>query len=71
MKADLGIDASTKVSQVMRDWPCTVRVFLDHGMLCVGCSAARFHSLSKACLDHGIPEKAFLKELTIAVEAAA
>ncbi len=37
------------VFDVMERWPESPQVFLKHGMLCVGCAIARFHTLGEAC----------------------
>ena len=37
------------VSDVMNDWPATIRVFLDFKMGCVGCPIACFHTVDDAC----------------------
>ncbi len=55
------------VDEVMRQWPVTIRVFLDHRMRCVGCSVAPFHGVAFACLEHGVNESRFLAALEAAV----
>ena len=37
------------VDDVMRQWPGTIRVFLDFKFMCVGCPIACFHSVEDAC----------------------
>lgn len=54
------------VSDIMRYWPSTVRVFLDRGMLCVGCPIGGFHTLANAAYEHGLD----LQELQSEVDAA-
>lgn len=51
------------VDEVMRRWPATIRVFLHHGMLCVGCPIATFHTISDAAREHGLDETVLRKEL--------
>jgi len=52
-----------EVDGVMRQWPSTIRVFLEHGMHCVGCPIACFHSVEDACREHGVELEGFLSEL--------
>lgn len=40
------------VDDVMRPWPETIRIFLEHGFLCVGCPVGAFHSVEDACREH-------------------
>jgi hybrid cluster-associated redox disulfide protein len=51
------------VDEVMRRWPATIRVFLDHRMRCVGCPIASFHTIDDACREHGLDRTAFVAVL--------
>jgi hybrid cluster-associated redox disulfide protein len=44
-------------------WPTAASVFLAHGMLCFGCPIAPFHTVIDACLDYGLDEMQFRREL--------
>lgn len=56
----MAIEAQTLVDTVMRRWPPTIRVFLDHRFHCVGCPIACFHTVEDACREHGADLAAFL-----------
>jgi hybrid cluster-associated redox disulfide protein len=59
------------VDDVMRQWPGTIRVFLDFKFMCVGCPIACFHSVEDACREHKAELDAFLQALNaITLEAA-
>src|SRR6188508_1909479 len=49
---DLG--STLLVDDVMRRWPATIRVFLDHKMRCIGCPIAAFHTVDDACHEHQV-----------------
>jgi hybrid cluster-associated redox disulfide protein len=51
------------VSDVMSEWPATIRVFLDFKMGCVGCPIACFHTVDDACGEHHVDREAFVKAL--------
>lgn len=51
------------VYEVMERWPESPRVFLKHGMMCVGCAVARFHSLGEACEFQEVSLDAFCDDL--------
>lgn len=55
---------------LMERWPCTISVFLRHGMLCVGCQVTEFHTVADACREHCVDKDDFLQELTDAVRKA-
>ncbi|WP_246707365.1 DUF1858 domain-containing protein [Mesorhizobium sp. NZP2077] len=61
------IDPNMSVDDVMRKWPASIAVLIRHGMHCVGCHIAPFHSIAEACQDHRIDEGEFLKGLESAV----
>jgi hybrid cluster-associated redox disulfide protein len=54
---------------IMREWPATIRVILDHGLLCVGCPVASFHTLSEAAREHSVDESSLVRDIQIAAGA--
>ena len=63
------VDPDMPVDTLMRNWPATVRVFMKHQMLCIGCPIGPFHTVTDACLAHGVVEESFVNELEEAVNA--
>lgn len=61
------LDLSKSVDDIMRLWPQTIRVFLDHRMHCVGCPIGTFHSIADSCRAHGVDIDAFTAELRRAI----
>ena len=64
----IGMD--TLVDDVMRSHPVTLRTFLDHKMICVGCPIGGFHTVADACREHGVEAIGFVAALR-AVDAGA
>lgn len=60
------IESTQSVDDVMRHWPATIRVFLNHGMRCVGCPIACFHTVDEACHEHRVDHETFLADLRAA-----
>jgi len=56
------------IGQVVQQYPQTIRVFLSHGLMCVGCAAARFENVEQGAMAHGIDVDALMKDLNAAVE---
>lgn len=54
---------SMSMDDMMRIWPQTIRVILDHHMLCVGCPIARFQTVSDACKEHCVDKDRFLEDI--------
>ena len=66
----LTVDPDMPVDTIMRRWPATVRVFMKHRMLCIGCPIGPFHTVTDACLAHGVSEVSFVHELEDAMQLA-
>jgi hybrid cluster-associated redox disulfide protein len=48
--------AELTVSEIMRRWPATMRLFIDHRLLCVGCPIAPFHTIADVAREHQVDE---------------
>ncbi len=57
------------MEEIMREWPEAIRVVLDHGLFCVGCPIASFHTPDDAIREHGIDGEAFLSALRATAKA--
>lgn len=67
----MAITKEMSIGEVVQKYPQTVKVFLRHGLMCVGCAAARFENLEQGAIAHGINVEALVKDLNAAVEPAA
>ena len=63
-------DRQMSMDEVMREWPATIGVILDHGMLCVGCPIATFHTVVDAVREHGIEEAELVRDLQAVIETS-
>jgi hybrid cluster-associated redox disulfide protein len=66
LEAIMPVESTQLVDDVMRQWPATIRVFLNHKMRCVGCPIACFHTVDDACREHGTDREWFLADLRAA-----
>jgi hybrid cluster-associated redox disulfide protein len=66
----MSIEATRPVDEIMRQWPATIRVFLDYQMRCVGCPIGCFHTVEDACREHGADRIKFLADLRAAAAKA-
>lgn len=69
MKRKSPMDPDVTMDEIMRLWPSTIPVILRHGMLCVGCPIAGFHTTQDACDEHGVEPGPFLRDLEAAARA--
>lgn len=56
------------ITEVVSKYPETVPVFMQHGMGCLGCAAARFENIEQGALAHGINVDKLIEDLNKAVE---
>jgi hybrid cluster-associated redox disulfide protein len=61
------LDPDMPVDEIMRRWPATIRVFMRHRMLCIGCPIGVFHTVTDACIAHELDQHAFETELLAAM----
>ena len=62
------LDEDMTMDEIMRRWPATIRVVLDHGMLCVGCPIAPFHTVEDAVREHHIDGVRFRHDIETAIK---
>jgi hybrid cluster-associated redox disulfide protein len=59
----MAIQLNDAVEVVLRKWPATFWIFLEHRLRCAGCPLACFCSIKSACEGHGVDAQAFLEAL--------
>lgn len=57
------------ITDVVTKHPQTARVFMEHGMGCLGCAAAQFETIEQGASAHGVDAETLVKALNQAVEA--
>lgn len=62
------ITKEMRIQEIVAEHPETVRIFFKHGLMCVGCAAARFESLAQGALAHGIDADALVADLNANLE---
>jgi hybrid cluster-associated redox disulfide protein len=64
------IDPKATVSDVLNLHPTTMRVFIDHGMACIGCVIAPYHTIAEACAEYNLAAEKFVREMTDALNGS-
>jgi len=65
------ITKSMPIGEVVRLYPETIPVFLQHGLMCFGCAVARFENVEQGALAHGIDADLLITDLNAAVASPA
>ena len=60
---EMVITAEMKIGDVVQQYPESVKVFLSHGLMCVGCAVARFENIEQGATAHGIDVDALIQDL--------
>ncbi|WP_455707753.1 DUF1858 domain-containing protein [Mesorhizobium sp. ORM8.1] len=55
------------MDEIMRMSPAAIRIVLQHGMLCIGCPIASFHTVSDAAREHDLNEEQLSRDLQATV----
>ena len=58
------------IGEVVQNYPQTIEVFLQHGLMCFGCAIARFENVEQGAMAHGINVDTLMKDLNAAVPQA-
>ncbi|MDD3717086.1 MAG: DUF1858 domain-containing protein [Actinomycetota bacterium] len=59
----MAITKDMTIQEVVENNPETIRVFLEHGLHCIGCAVARFENIEQGAMAHGIDVQALIKDL--------
>jgi hybrid cluster-associated redox disulfide protein len=65
------ITGEEPIGDVLKQYPQTLRVFLSHGLMCVGCAVARFENIRDGATAHGINVEALINDLNAALNGDA
>jgi hybrid cluster-associated redox disulfide protein len=68
--AELTITGEMTIGGVLKKYPESLKVFLSHGLMCVGCAVARFENIRQGATVHGIDVDALIRDLNEIVPAA-
>jgi len=59
----MAITKDMTIQEVVESNPETIRVFLEHGLHCIGCAVARFENIEQGAMAHGIDVDALIGDL--------
>jgi hybrid cluster-associated redox disulfide protein len=61
------IEKDMPIGEVVQKYPETIQVFLNHGLMCIGCAVARYENIEQGAMAHGIDVEALMTDLNAAV----
>ena len=61
------LDSTMSMDEMMRRWPATVHVAINHRLLCVGCPIGPFHTIADAAREHGLDEAMLRRDFEAAI----
>lgn len=57
------ISKDMSITDIVENYPETIEVFIQNGMHCFGCMAARFENVEQGALAHGIDVDKLIEDL--------
>ena len=57
------IEKTTKIGEILEQYPEKAEILLNLGMHCLGCPASQMETIEEACAVHGIDVEEVLLEL--------
>ena len=63
MKKKHEIKKDMNIMEVIQEYPDLFDIFMDHGIGCIGCSAAEFETIEEGISSHGIDVDKFVELL--------
>lgn len=61
------ISKEMSITEVVENHPKSAKVFLKHGMHCLGCMASAFENIEQGAKAHGIDVDLLIKDLNAVV----
>ena len=62
------ITAEMSITETVTSYPETAEVFMQFGMHCLGCAAARFENIDQGAKAHGIEVEPLIAALNAIIE---
>jgi len=59
------------IGEVVQQFPETIQVFSRHGVVCLGCSAAKYDNVEYGAAVHGLDTQELLQELNACIASRA
>ncbi|MHA1964933.1 MAG: DUF1858 domain-containing protein [Candidatus Thorarchaeota archaeon] len=56
------------IGEVVMKWPESAGAFLEYGLHCYGCAAARYETIEQGAQAHGIDPEILIKAINEAIE---
>ncbi|MFW9958601.1 MAG: DUF1858 domain-containing protein [Candidatus Odinarchaeota archaeon] len=65
------VNKNMSIAEVVMKWPETAGAFMEAGLHCYGCAAARFETIEQGALAHGIDPDKLIEAINEIVEETA
>lgn len=62
------VNKHMSIAEVVMKWPETAGAFMEAGLHCYGCAAARFETIEQGALAHGIDPDRLIEAINELVE---
>lgn len=64
----MNITKDMPITEIVQKYPKTIEVFMQRGMGCIGCAAARFENVAQGAAAHGVDVDSLITDLNKAIQ---
>jgi hybrid cluster-associated redox disulfide protein len=62
------VNKNMSIAEVVMKWPETAGAFMESGLHCYGCAAARYETIEQGALAHGIDPEKLIEKINEVIE---
>ncbi len=62
------VNKQMSIAEVVMKWPESAGAFMESGLHCYGCAAARFETIEQGALAHGIDPDKLIEKINSIIE---
>ena len=63
------VNKNMSIAEVVMKWPETAGAFMENGLHCYGCAAARFETIEQGAMAHGVDPEKLIEDINEAIKA--
>ena len=62
------VTKNMSIAEVVMKWPETAGAFMENGLHCYGCAAARFETIEQGAMAHGVDPKKLIEAINDSIK---
>ncbi len=62
------VNKNMSIAEVVMKWPETAGAFMENGLHCYGCAAARFETIEQGAMAHGVDPDKLIEDINKSIK---